>query len=75
MGSEYAGGIQIVTATKDGRTEYWAAAVPEARAIEAVRDQAPLGWTFTLTAKRLTPATVVELKMRPNSVRKLKKAP
>jgi len=75
MGNEYAGGVWVVTATKDRESEYWAAAVPEGQAIEAVRQQVAPGWKLALTQRRLTPAQVVELKMRPNSVRKLKEAP
>jgi hypothetical protein len=75
MGNEYIGGIYIVAATKDRKTEYWAAAVPEGRAIEAVREQIAPGWSLSLTTKRLTPSTVTELKMRPNSVRQLKAVP
>jgi hypothetical protein len=73
MGNEYAGGIYVIAATKDGRTEY--CAVLENRAIEAVRDQIGPGWKLSLTTKRLTAAQVAELKMRTNSVRQLKRAP
>jgi hypothetical protein len=75
MGNEYAGGIYIVVATKEGHRQYWAAAVPRERVLEEVRLQAPHGWTLALTDRRLTPKQVVELKMRPNSVRQLKEAP
>ena len=75
MGNEYAGGIWVVTATKDRKSEYWAAAVPESQAIEAVRQQVAPGWKLALTQQRLSPAQIAELEMRPNSVRKLKETP
>jgi len=75
MGSDYAGGIFLVTATKDGKTEYWAAATPSAYAVDAVRAQIAPGWKLALTGIRLTTTQVAELNMRPDSVRKLKDAP
>lgn len=66
MGDEQPGGIHIVAATRDGRTEYWAAATIRANAVDAVRQQ-----IVALTERRLTPEKVAELKMRPNSVRQL----
>jgi len=71
MGNERAGGIYIVMAAKDGKVEYWAAAVPQFRALEAVRHQIAPGWRLILTQHRLRPALVAELNMRPNSVRRL----
>jgi hypothetical protein len=75
MGNEYAGGIYIVVATKDGHREYWAAAVPRERVLEEVRLQVPHGWALALTDRRLTLKQMAELKIRPNSVRKLKEVP
>jgi hypothetical protein len=37
-------GIPVVAATKGGKTEYWAAAIPRFDAEAAVRAQLP-GWT------------------------------
>ena len=71
MGDEQAGGVHVVAATRDGRTEYWAAATIRAEAVDAVRQQIAPGWTLALTERRLTPEKVAELKMRPNSVRLL----
>lgn len=75
MGNEYAGGIYVIEAAKDGKTEYWAAAVPREQAVEVVRQQAPPGWSLRLTERRLPVATVAGLKMRLNSVRQLKSPP
>jgi hypothetical protein len=75
MGNEYAGGIHVVAATKDGRTEYWAASVPESRALEEVRQKIPAGWHLSLTNKRLSTAKAAGLKMRLNSVRQLNFVP
>ena len=75
MGIEYAGGIYIIEASKGGKTEYWAAAVPRDQALKAVQSVVVPGSKLTLTNRRLTPAKIAELKMRPNSVRQLKVAP
>ena len=69
--NRYAADIHVVTATKDGKTEYWVAAVTRDQALQAVRNQAPPGWKLALIDDGLTPARVAELKMRPNSVRRL----
>lgn len=71
---EYAGDIYVVAVSKGSLTEYWAAAVPREEAIEAVRMQAPPDRLLFLTDRRLTLKQVIELKMRPGSVRKLKAA-
>jgi hypothetical protein len=75
MGNEYAGGIYVIQATKDGRIEYWAAAVPRDKAIEAVSEQMAPGWKLVLTERRLTPGKIAALRMRANSVRLLKFVP
>lgn len=75
MGNERAGGIHVVEATKEGKTEYWAAAVPESQALDAVRQQVAPGWKLSLTQRRLTTAHVAGLKLRPGGVRQLKFAP
>jgi hypothetical protein len=74
MGDEYAGDIYVVAVSKGGLTEYWAAAVPREKAVEAVRLQVPPDRLLFLTERRLTLRQVIELKMRPGSVRKLKAA-
>jgi hypothetical protein len=75
MGNEYAGGIYVVAATKDGEIEYWVAATPRAKAGSAVKEMLPPRWTVTVTDRRLTPNQVAELKLRANGVRKLKSLP
>ena len=65
MGDEYAGGIYVVAATKGALTEYWAAAVPRAEAVEAVRQQAPPDRLLYLTEYHLTLRQVIELRDRP----------
>lgn len=71
MGNAFASRVYVVAATKDGQTEFWAAATPRARAAAAVQRLLPLGWTAFITGWRLTPRKVAELSMRTNSVRKL----
>jgi hypothetical protein len=71
MGNERAVGIHVVMAAKDGKVEYWAAAVRQSRALEAVRQHIAPGWRLILTQHRLRPALAEELKMRTNSVRQL----
>jgi hypothetical protein len=58
-------------ATKDGKAEYWAASTVRDRAVAAVAKELPVGWTATLTERRLTTQRVAALKMRPNTVQKL----
>jgi len=52
-------------------TEYWAVAASETEAIEVVRFHAPLGYTFSMTNRRLPKQEVEALQMRLHSVRKL----
>jgi hypothetical protein len=42
------GGIYVVEATKDGVTEYWAAATLHENAVAAVEKELGPGWTVTL---------------------------
>ena len=72
MDNEYVGDVYVVAATKDGATEYWAAAVPQANALAEVGKSAP-GWQLTLTNRRLSPDQIAELEMQPDRVQKLKK--
>jgi len=65
------GGIYVVQATKDDKTEYWAAATIRENAITAVEKERGPGWTLTLTDRRLTGQRLSKLRMRPNSVQKL----
>jgi hypothetical protein len=70
VSNTYAGVVYIVTAMKDGETEYWVAANPRDQALAAVREHLAPGWTPSLTDQRFPPEMVVE--MHANSVRKLK---
>jgi len=64
-------GIYVVLAKKDDRVEYWAASTVRDKAVAAVTEHLPHGWTATLTERRLTVRRAARLKMRPNTVRKL----
>jgi hypothetical protein len=74
MRKAFARGVHVVEATKDGVTEYWAAATHREDAIAAVRSQVVQDWSLVLTERRLTREQFAELKMRRNSVRKLEGA-
>ena len=71
MGYARADGICIVMAAKDGKVEYWAAAVRQSQATEAVRRQMAPGWRLILTQHRLRGPLAAELKMNAHSVRQL----
>jgi len=75
MGNVFAGRICVVAATKDGQTEFWAAATPRKTAAAEVQQLLPTGWMAVPTGWHLTPEKATELNMRANSVRKLKQAP
>lgn len=63
--------IYIVTATRNGRTEFWAAATPRHRAAAAVQRVLQPGWRTMFLGWRLSPTKAAALKMSSNSVRKL----
>lgn len=63
--------VYIVTATKNGRTEYWAAATSRHHAASAVQQVLPPGWRVMCLGWRLSPKKATALKMSSNSVRKL----
>ncbi|HTV27999.1 MAG TPA: hypothetical protein VMF32_09475 [Xanthobacteraceae bacterium] len=71
MRNGFARAVYIVIATKDGQTEFWAAATARTRAATAVQELAAPGWRVTFLGWRLNPAKAVALKMLPGSVRKL----
>jgi hypothetical protein len=75
MSKAFAGRIYVVAATKDGQTEFWAAATPRKTAAAEVQQLLPTGWMAVPTGWRLTPEKVAKLNMRANSVRKLEQAP
>ncbi len=68
------GGIYVVAAVKDGRTEYWAAATVREDAVPAVRREVPPGTEVFLTDRRLTPQKIKALRLRPNAVCLLREA-
>jgi hypothetical protein len=74
MGNALGGGIYVVATTKDGKTEYWAAATVRAEAVAAVRRQLTGEWTVTLTERRLTSQKIRALKLGPNAVCRLREA-
>jgi hypothetical protein len=74
MSNALGGGIYVVAATKDGKTEYWAAATVRAEAVAAVERQLTSEWTVTLTDRRLTSQKIKALKLRPNAVCQLSEA-
>jgi hypothetical protein len=63
--------VYIVAASKNGRTELWAAATPRQRAAAAVQRLLPPGWRVTPLGWRLSPTKAAALKMSSNSVCKL----
>jgi hypothetical protein len=64
-------GVYVVAAAKGGETRYWAAAVPQHRAVDEVARQLANGWHLTLTDRHLTPEQIAELKIRSNTVQEL----
>ena len=71
MRNGFARAVYIVTATKDGRTELWAAATPRHRAAATVQQVLPPGWRVEFLGWRLSPTKAAALKMSSNCVRKL----
>jgi hypothetical protein len=71
MGRHLVGGIYVVQAKKEAVTELWAAATLQEDAIAAVEKALGPGWSVTLTDRRLTRHRRSQLKMGPNTVRKL----
>jgi hypothetical protein len=64
-------GVYVLAATKGGETRYWAAAVPQHRAVDEVARQLADGWHVILTDRHLTPEQIAELKIRSNTAREL----
>jgi len=71
MRNGFARAVYIVTATKNGRTEFWAAATPRHHAAAAVQRVLQPGWRIMFLGWRLSPTVAAALKMSSNSVRKL----
>lgn len=63
--------IYVVAATKNGRTEFWAAATARYLAEAAVQRALPPGWRILFLAWRLSPTKAAALKMSSGSVCKL----
>jgi hypothetical protein len=74
MNTIFADVVYVVSATKNGRSEFWAAATPRQVAAAQVQRSLPPGWKATLTSWRLSRGRAAELEMRPNTVRKLTEA-
>jgi hypothetical protein len=68
---EYERHPNIVTATKDGKTEYWAVTYIREDAVDAVQQQLAPGWKAAITQRRLPIDFALSLKMGRRSVRKL----
>jgi len=63
--------VYVVIATKDGQTEFWAAATPRYRAAAAVQQLLSPGWRVSFLGWRLSPAKAAALKMSAGNVQKL----
>jgi hypothetical protein len=64
----------VVEATKNGQTEYWAAATHRDDALAVVRTQTSPDWNLVLTTRCLMRKQAAELKMMHNTVLKLEAA-
>jgi hypothetical protein len=64
-------GVYVVAATKGSETRYWAAAVPQHRAVDEVQRLLAPGWRAILTDHSLSPEQIAELKIHSNRVREL----
>jgi hypothetical protein len=71
MKTVFANDIYVVSATKDGQTEFWAAATARRVAAAQVQQLLPPGWKAALTGWRLNPERAAKLKMLANTVRPL----
>jgi hypothetical protein len=71
----YTGSIYVVAASKDGKTEYWAAATSPKEATAAVQLVVGPAWKIKFINHRLTPAEVAELSLQPDDVRRLSALP
>jgi hypothetical protein len=68
--------IYVVAATKDNKTEFWAAATGRSAALATVQRLLAPGWTATTIMDwRLPSERVVALKLPANGVRKLSDSP
>ena len=63
--------VYVVSATKNGQSEFWAAATRRDSAAELVQGLLPPGWAAKLTGWRLGAERIAELQMAPNTVRRI----
>jgi hypothetical protein len=75
MGKASVGAVYVVAASKDGKTEYWAAATSAKDATTAVQLAVGPAWEVRLTNRRLMPNQLAELNLRPDDVRRLTPLP
>jgi hypothetical protein len=75
MSDEWDGDVYVVAATKGTKIKYWAAAVPQHRALAEVQRHLQLGWRASLSRRQLTRQMAADLKMRNGSIRQLKFEP
>ena len=63
--------VYVVSATRNGQSEFWAAATPGDTAAAQVLGSLPPGWEAKLTGWRLRVERIAELQMAPNTVRRI----
>jgi len=63
--------VYVVVGTCGDKVQYWAAAVPRSRAAQEVRKVLGSEWKTKVTIWRLPSERLSELKLKPNSVRKI----
>jgi hypothetical protein len=71
MNTLFADVVYVVSATKDGRSEFWAAATPRHCSEAQVQRSLSPGWKATLTGWRIGPERAAQLQMSPNTVRRI----
>ena len=71
MSNEWNGDVYVIVATKGRKTAYWAAAVPQHRALDEVQRLLPDGWRAARSRRHLSSDEIADLKMRDGSVRLL----
>ena len=67
----FAESVYVVSATSNDQSDFWAAATSRRMAAAKVQQLLPPGWTATSTGWRLSAARAGELKIRPNTVRRI----
>ncbi|MGB6659538.1 MAG: hypothetical protein WBE90_10705 [Xanthobacteraceae bacterium] len=72
MSDEWSGDVYVIAATNGRKIEYWAAAVPQHRALAEVQSLLRSGWRASLSRRQLTRQMISDLKMRDGSIRQLK---